>query len=538
MATKGIGRPLTILLQADTTGLGAGLQRAQTNLQKFSKKMDQVGKRAGIAFAGIAGGAILAAKGLEEAQRASARLDNVLTSMGYADATERVDAYAESLQNSLAIDADVIKATQTKLATFANLTKTVNTAGGAFDRATVAALDLAAAGFGTAEGNAVQLGKALEDPIKGIAALAKSGVTFTAQEKEKIKTLVQSNQILEAQDMVLSAIEKQVGGTAAASASSFDKIKLSLDGVSDAIATGILPLIEKVTPKIQAFSTFAQQNANVLSKVVLVVGGLAGALYGLSLIIKAVTVAQIAFNFVAAATKIVYLTLAAATGSATAAQTLAELTYKRSTVALVAYKVAMIAQAAATNIATIAQYALNLALTLNPIGIVIAAVAALIAIIVLAYKNSETFRNIVDTLFKGLKVLGGYIKDYVIGYFTFLFKIITKVKDAIVGIGRAIADSPVGQAISSAFQSFDGFRAAGGPVRQGKSYIVGEAGPELFTANTSGAISSSGSFGGGGGVNITINGAIDPEGVRRSLETLFQNSARRTSPVNFAGARL
>jgi hypothetical protein len=41
-----------------------------------------------------------------------------------------------------------------------------------------------------------------------------------------------------------------------------------------------------------------------------------------------------------------------------------------------------------------------------------------------------------------------------------------------------------------------------------------------------------------GGVNITINGAIDPEGVRRQLERLFQQSGRRTQQVNFTGASL
>jgi hypothetical protein len=200
------------------------------------------------------------------------------------------------------------------------------------------------------------------------------------------------------------------------------------------------------------------------------------------------------------------LTLAAATGSATAAQTLAELTYKKSIVALVAYNVAMAGLAVKTAVVTAAQYAFNLALSLNPIGLVVIAVAALAAGFVLAYKKIEPFRDLMDSIFQKIK-----------------------------NIGTAIKESPVGKALTKAF---DGFRAAGGPVRQGRSYVVGEAGPELFTANTSGAISPSGSFGGGGGVNITINGAIDPEGVRRSLETLFQNSARRTGPVNFAGARL
>ena len=40
------------------------------------------------------------------------------------------------------------------------------------------------------DANSVQLGKALQDPVKGITALAKSGVTFTVAEKKMIKEMV------------------------------------------------------------------------------------------------------------------------------------------------------------------------------------------------------------------------------------------------------------------------------------------------------------------------------------------------------------
>jgi hypothetical protein len=89
-------------------------------------------------------------------------------------------------------------------------------------------LILGAAGFGEATENAAQLGKALNDPIKGITALARSGVTFTAQEKEKIKVLVESGKMLEAQDTLLKAIETQVGGTAVATANASDQMRQGL----------------------------------------------------------------------------------------------------------------------------------------------------------------------------------------------------------------------------------------------------------------------------------------------------------------------
>ena len=436
-------RTLNLKLLANISDFVKGMDAATKKSQDFAKKVDRAGKAAGRAFVGIAGGAILAAKGLEEAEIASAKLNNVLTSMGFEDSVKRVDAYAESLQNLTAVDADVIKATQTKLATFANLTKTVDTAGGAFDRATVAALDLAAAGFGSAETNAVQLGKALEDPIKGITALARSGVTFTEQEKDKIKVLVESGELLEAQNMVLGAIEKQVGGTAAASASSFDKIKLALDGVADAIGTGILPLIEMLTPKLQAFSAWAAENSKLLSTVVLVVGALTGALYALSLVIKAVTIVQTVFNAV---------------------------------------------------------------MLLNPIGLVVLAVAALAAGFVLAYKKIEPFKDLVDGIFQGIK-----------------------------NIGSAIAASKFATVLSGLIGRLPGM-AAGGSVMAGQAVRVGEFGSEVFIPSGSGSIRPDRSNGGGN--TFILNGIVDAESARRTIERVMQNSTLRTGAVNLAGSPL
>jgi hypothetical protein len=219
-------------LQAQSTSLASKMQASGDKMQGMGDKIGKVGGSLtkGVTLPIIAGGAALVAfaKGAEDAEIANRKLGSVLDSMGYPQATERVSAYAESLERSLAVDADIIKAAQTKLATFKNLTASVGEAGGAFDRATVASLDLAAAGFGSAETNAVQLGKAMQDPIKGLTALGRAGVTFTEQEKAKIKTLVESGNLLAAQDIILKSIEGQVGGTAEAGASSFEKMKLSL----------------------------------------------------------------------------------------------------------------------------------------------------------------------------------------------------------------------------------------------------------------------------------------------------------------------
>jgi hypothetical protein len=251
---------------------------------------------AGLAIAGLTAFLTKAAKGAEEARQANQRLDQVLTSMGFGETTKRVSEYAEQLERTIAVDADVIKATQTKLATFSELTKTVDQAGGAFDRATLAALDMAAAGFGTAESNAIQLGKALQDPIKGITALAKSGVTFTEQEKDKIKTLVESNQLLAAQDIVLQAIEKQVGGTAEASASSFAKIQFAFAGIADTFGELALPAIDKFAEVMQKVAVFVQNNQKLVGFLTIAVGSFAAGILVLNTILKIATTLQLAFN--------------------------------------------------------------------------------------------------------------------------------------------------------------------------------------------------------------------------------------------------
>jgi hypothetical protein len=124
----------------------------------------------------------------------------------------------------------------------------------------MAAIDMAAAGFGSAESNATQLGKALNDPIKGITALNRAGIQFTEDQKALIESLVESGNVLEAQDIILKEIEAQVGGTARATANASDKMRIAFGEVQESIGQVLLPLFQKITdwfigvlPKIQKF---------------------------------------------------------------------------------------------------------------------------------------------------------------------------------------------------------------------------------------------------------------------------------------------
>jgi len=69
-------------------------------------------------------------------------------------------------------------------------------------------------------------------------------------------------------------------------------------------------------------------------------------------------------------------------------------------------------------------------------------------------------------------------------------------------------------------------RASGGPVMAGKSYLVGERGPELFTPGTSGGITSNSALSSGTTINVTVNGG-DPNSIVRAL----QQYVRQSGPV-------
>jgi len=269
-------RTLKLNILAETASLLKGLKDADKATRTAGDRIKAGFKVAAAAIAAAGAAAIAfgvkAIKASEAAATANARIAQINESMGLfgnsvGEVNDRLIKYAEATARATGIDQNSIKATQAKLLTFRELAQSANQVGGEFDRATKAAIDLAAAGFGSAETNAVQLGKALQDPIKGLTALSRSGVTFTEAEKERIKTLVESNKVGEAQKLILEAIETQVGGTAEATANASERIKVTFNLLTEQVGMVLLPvfekfanfLIDKVVPFIEQYLVPAVQ---------------------------------------------------------------------------------------------------------------------------------------------------------------------------------------------------------------------------------------------------------------------------------------
>jgi hypothetical protein len=96
-------------------------------------------------------------------------------------------------------------------------------------------------------------------------------------------------------------------------------------------------------------------------------------------------------------------------------------------------------------------------------------------------------------------------------------------------LGMAGAGSPLQPVFAAIGGDFGGFRAEGGPVSAGQSYVVGEQGPELFTPGASGMITPNGATGGGGApvMNFQVDARGAVEGTAQQIEAAF----RRMGPV-------
>ena len=130
-----------------------------------------------------------------------------------------------------------------------------------------------------------------------------------------------------------------------------------------------------------------------------------------------------------------------------------------------------------------------------------------------------------------LGVVIGVVGNLISG-FEKLFGIVKSVVGAIQSLISLVANNPVVKGIGNAISSaFGGFRAEGGSVSAGKSYVVGERGAEMFVPSSNGTIVPNGGM--GSTFNITVNGAIDAEGTARTIvDVLNRSNARGTLGAN------
>lgn len=137
---------------------------------------------------------------------------------------------------------------------FKLLTSFKSIATDSYERVAVAAADVATVTNQDVNQSLMQLAKALEDPEKGLTALARSGTQFTEQQKQQIQTLIESGDKLGAQNLILKELETQYGGAAVAAGSAgFAGAMDTLGEVTRDVQRAIAAVLES---PLEAFLTF------------------------------------------------------------------------------------------------------------------------------------------------------------------------------------------------------------------------------------------------------------------------------------------
>jgi methyl-accepting chemotaxis protein len=284
-----------------------GLRQANAQFAKLQGSIGSLGRNFAVAGAAIAGaGAIIAknAQSLARIERINAQTAQTITSMGNASniSAKQVEELAGSLEKLTATEAETIQEGANLLLTFKNISNQAGEGNDIFNQTAGIMVDLARAMGTSASGEAIRLGKALNDPVKGIAALTRVGVSFTEQQKEQIKALAQSGDLLGAQKIILAELQAQFGGSGAAYAKTFSgQLELmghELGTIGEEATMAVMPalqgmveqlreLIPVIGPKLKAaiesvdwkaltasvvgLTTFLIQNAETIGRVILAV---------------------------------------------------------------------------------------------------------------------------------------------------------------------------------------------------------------------------------------------------------------------------
>lgn len=262
----------------------------------------------------------------------------------------------------------------------------------------------------------------------------------------------------------MAALGKTFGGAASKQANTAEgqmkRLALSISETKESIGAALIPIVEKMLPYLQQFASWASENSDKFLIIAGVIGGIAGA--------------------------------------------------------IIAINTAMTIWSATTKAFTAIQAAFNAVLAMNPITLIVIALAALVAGLVLAYQKFEGFRNIVDSVFSfikngvkaGIDGITSYLQ-FVLGIYKSIFngiaslwnntfgKLSFKVPGWVPGIGGKGFDVPDIPML-----------AEGGIVTQPTLALIGERGAE--------AVIPLSKMNQGGNIYVTVQGG-DPNAIVDAL---------------------
>lgn len=242
----------------DTRVASAKIKAVQEKTAAQINKMQAKNVKAGV-FGGMVQFHVLAAgvrtvtnavsgslSAFRESEKAGKKLDAVLAATGGAAGVtgEEIRKMAGDLQLVTNFEDDATINAAALLATFTQIK------GDTFQSAIVAAQDLSAVMGQDLNSSIVQVGKALNDPVRGVTALRKVGVAFSEEQQQQIKQLQKSGDLAGAQAIILQELQNEFGGAARAVADPFTILGNVIGDIMEMLGGALLPTLNTIAVEV------------------------------------------------------------------------------------------------------------------------------------------------------------------------------------------------------------------------------------------------------------------------------------------------
>ena len=199
-------------------------------------------------------------KAFAEQEKAERKVHQAMFTTGFRAhiASNEIVRYAAELQRLTGVGDEVILSSSSMLLSFTRIDE-------AFKETQLLALDMSAAMGQDLKSSTIQLGKALQDPIKGLTSLSRIGVTFTAKQKKQIQELLYLNKTYEAQKIILAELQKEFGGMAEAigalTEGELAKLNASFGDLTERIGEVLAPTLVNVSKNLTSFIDSADSDS-------------------------------------------------------------------------------------------------------------------------------------------------------------------------------------------------------------------------------------------------------------------------------------
>jgi hypothetical protein len=414
---------------------------------------------------------------------------------------ELTKAASELQSKTIFGDEAILQNVTAQMLTFTNITGTN------FDALQKTVLDVttrlngANASGESLKGTSIMLGKALNDPVANLGALSRAGIQFSDSQTEMIKSMWNGGQQAQAQALIIEELNRQYGGSAEAAAKAglgpWQQVMNTIGDIQETLGPPIMNFVNLLKSMVD----FAIENGEAIKTVTTIVGSAVAAYYAWT------TISRIWLIGEKIALGVKFLSIAVTQGW------------------------------------TAAQTALNVAMTANPIGLVVAAIVALIAIVVWAWNKFEGFRKVMYGVWESMAEVGKLIGN-------FLLDIITAPIKALGLLGKAFMQFVKGDwkgamnTAKDAALTFTGVNTIKNAIEGGKkvgaAYAAGaQKGAESFKKSKSQTSAENGlALGAGGSAGVP---GIDPlatdGGTKGGVAGITEGGSKQTN-ITISGIKL